>query len=179
MRTLAQDNPKVYQGTVSYNMSNLQQFTCISIRAFDRSTAKQSTTSTCTCISIRPVLCAKTVLLSSYLLQCIPLHYYALLLFVEPCLDHIKLAHNRGVELFVNLVTVGTQAGHIGGTAPVHELLINKYFITGMLFIYLSLNGNEISSVIQPAKFDLHDFTYMYIPLLVCRWAACHSGPLL
>ena len=121
----------------------------------------------------------KNVLLSSYLLQCIPLHYYALLLFVEPRPDHIKLAHNSGSELFVNLVTVSTQAGHIGGTAPVRELLINKYFSTGMLFLYLSLNGNEISSVIRPAKLDQHNFTYMYIPLLVCRWAARHLGPLL
>ena len=105
------------------------------------------------------VQCAKTVLLSSYLLQCISLHYYALLLFVEPRPDHIKLAHNRGVELFINLVTVGTEAGHIGGTAPDRELLINKYFLTGMLFIYLSLNGNEISSVIRPAQFYIHVHT--------------------
>ena len=112
---------------------------------------KKTTTSTCTCISIRPVQCAKTVLLSSYLLQCISLHYYALLLFVEPRPDRIKMAHNRGAELFVNLVAVGTEAGHIGSTAPVCELFIYKYFLTGMLFIYLSLNGNEISSVIRPA----------------------------
>ena len=123
------------------------------------STAKQTTTSTCTCISIQPVQCAKTVLLSSYLLQCIPLHYYALLLFVEPCSDHIKLAHNCGAELFVNLVAVATEAGHIGGMAQVRELLINKYFHTGMLFIYLSLNGNEISSVIRPAQFYIHVHT--------------------
>ena len=100
--------------------------------------------------SIRPVQCAKTVLISSYLLQCIPLHYDALLLFVEACLDHIKLAHNRRAELFINLVAVGTEAGHIGSTAPVRQLLINKNFSTGQLFIYLSLNGNSISSVIRP-----------------------------
>ena len=112
---------------------------------------KTTRTSTCTCISIRPVQCGKTVLLSSYLLQCISLHYYALLLFVEPHPDHIKMAHNSGAELFVNLVAVGTEASHIGGTAPVRELFIYKYFLTGMFFIYLSLNGNEISSVIRPA----------------------------
>ena len=98
-------------------------------------------------------------MLSSYLLQCIPLHYYALLLFVEPRPDHIKLAHNSGSELFINLVAVGTQAGHIGGMAPVRELLIYKYFLTGMLFLYLSLNGNEISSVIRPAQFYIHVHT--------------------
>ena len=117
--------------------------------AFDLSTAKQTTTSTCTCISIRPVQCAKTVLISSYLIQCIPLHYDAFLLFVEACPDHIKLAHNSGSQLFINLIAVGTEAGHIGGTSPVRQLLINKN-VSSMLFIYLSLNGNSMSSVIRP-----------------------------
>ena len=106
------------------------------------------------------------------------LHYYALLLFVEPRPDGIKMAHNHRAELFIYPVAVSTEAGHIGGTAPVHELFINKYCLTVRLYIYLSLNGNEIYSVIRPALFDQHNFTYMYIPLL-CRWAAHHLGPLL
>ena len=118
----------------------------------------KTTTSTCTCIStaipcisIRPVQCANTVLLLSYLLQCISLHYYALLLFVKPCPDGIQMAHNLGAKLFIYLVSVGAEAGHIGGTAPVRELFINEYCFTVMFCFYLSLNGNKISSVIRPA----------------------------
>ena len=98
-------------------------------------------------------------MLLSYLLQCISLHYYALLLFVEPCLDGIKMAHNHGAELFIYPVAVSTEAGHIGGTAPVREPFINKYCLAVRLFIYLSLNGNEIFSVIQPAQFYIHVHT--------------------
>ena len=150
MRTLAQDNPEVSQGAVSYNMSNLQQ---LHVFQFGHSTGRPQSKPQPVHVHVFQFdrFNVQKLLLSSYLLQCIPLHYYALLLFVEPRPDHIKLAHNRGVELFVNLVAVGTEAGHIGGMPPVHELLINKYFRTGMLFIYLSLNGNEISSVIRPA----------------------------
>ena len=118
----------------------------------------KTTTSTCTCISttipcisIQPVQCANTVLLLSYLLQCISLHYYALLLFVQPRPDGIQMAHNLGAELFVYLVGVGTEASHIGGMAPVCELFINEYCFTVMFSFYLSLNGNKISSVICPA----------------------------
>ena len=147
MSTLAQDNPEVSQGAVSNKMSNLQQLHVFQFRhltgrpqnkpqqvhvhvfQFDR-------------FNVQKLYCYQVTFSSA------SLHYYALLLFVEPHLDRIKMAHNRGAELFVNLVAVSTEAGHIGGTAPVHELFIYKYFLTGMLFIYLSLNGNSISSVI-------------------------------
>ena len=49
MSTLAQDNPEVSQAAVSDKMSNLQQ---LHVFQFGHSTAKQTTTSTCTCISI-------------------------------------------------------------------------------------------------------------------------------
>ena len=99
---------------------------------------------TITCISIRLVQCANTVLLLSYLLQCISLHYYALLLLVQPCPDGIQMAHNLGAKLFVYLVDVAAETGHIGGTVPVRELFINEYFlVTVMIYFYLSLNGNK------------------------------------
>ena len=104
---------------------------------------------TITCISIQPVQCANTVLLLSYLLQCISLHYYALLLLVQPCPDGIQMPHNFRVKLFIYLVSVAAEAGHISGTAPVHEFFINEYFlVTVMFYFYLSLNGNKITSVI-------------------------------
>ena len=80
----------------------------------------------------------------------LPLHYDALLLLFEPARIILSWAHNRRAQLFINLVAIGTEAGHIGGTAPVRQLLINENFGTGQLFIYLSLNGNPISSVIRP-----------------------------
>ena len=103
---------------------------------------------TSTCISIRPVKCANTVLLLSYLLQCLSLYYYALLLLVQPCPDVIQMAHNLRMKLLIYLVGVTAEASHIGGMAPVHELFINVYFlVTVMLYFYLSLNGNKITSV--------------------------------
>ena len=118
-----------------------------SIRPVDR-----NKDTTITCISVRPVQCANTVLLLSYLLQCISLHYYPLLLLVQPCPDGIQMAHNLGAKLLIYLVGVAAEAGHIGGTAPVRELFINEYFlVTVMFYFYLSLNGNKITSVIRPA----------------------------
>ena len=103
---------------------------------------------TSTCISIRPVKCANTVLPLSYLLQCLSLHYYALLLLVQPCPDVIQMAHNLGTKLLIYLVGVTAEAGHIGSTAPVCELFINEYFLVTVMFYFcLSLNGNKITSV--------------------------------
>ena len=101
-----------------------------------------------TYISIRLVKCANTVLLLSYLLQCLSLHYYALLLLVQPCPDAIQMADNLRMQLLIYLVGVTAEAGHIGGTVPVRELFINEYFlVTVMFYFYLSLNGNKITSV--------------------------------
>ena len=150
MSTLAQDNPEVSQGAVSNKMSNLQQ---LHVFQFGHSTGRPQNNPQQVHVHVFQFdrFNVQKLLLSSYLLQCISLHYYALLLFVEPHPYGIKMAHNRRAELFVNFVAVCTEAGHIGGTAPVCELFIYKYFLSGMLFIYLSLNGNEISSVIRPA----------------------------
>ena len=96
--------------------------------------------------------CANTVLLLSYLLQCISLHNYALLLFVKTGPDGVQMAHNLGVELFVNFVCICTEAGHICSSAPVRQLFVNEdFFCTTMFSFYLLLNENKISSVICPA----------------------------
>ena len=108
-------------------------------------------THTSTCISIRPNQCANTVLLLRYLLQCISLHNYALLLFVKTGPDGVQMAHNLGAELFVNFVRICTEASHICSMAPVGQLFVNEDFFTAMSSFYLLLNGNKISSVIRPA----------------------------
>ena len=143
MSTLSQNNSEVPQG-----LSLTRLVICNNYMYFNLGIQLgncNKTTSTCTCISttipcisIRPVQCANTVLLLSYLLQCISLHYYALLLFVKPCPDGIQMAHNLRVELFVYLVSVGTEAGHIGSMTPVRELFINEYYFTVMFSFYLS-----------------------------------------
>ena len=152
MSTLAQYNPKVSQGAVSYNMSNLQQ---LHVFQFGHSTGRlqnKTTTSTCTCISIVPIQCAKTVLLLIYLLQCFSLHNYTLLLFVKPSPDSVQMAHNLGTEPLIYFVGIRTEASHIGSTAPVGQLFVNEdFFCTTMFSVYLLLNGNKISSVIRPA----------------------------
>ena len=148
MSTLAQDNPEVSQRAASNKMSNLQQ---LHVFQFGHSTGRPQNRPQQVHVHVFQFDRFNMQTLYCYLLECISLHYYALLLFVEPHPDGIKMAHNRRAELFINLVAVGTEASHIGGTAPVHELFINKNCLTVRLYIYLSLNGNEIYSVIRPA----------------------------
>ena len=114
--------------------------TCISIQTFDQSTA----------ILIQQVHVFQFGHSTSYLLQCLSLHCYALLLLVQPCPDVIQLAHNFGTKLLIYLVGVTAEASHIGGTVPVRELFIDEHFLVTVCFMFyfhLLLNRNEITSV--------------------------------
>ena len=143
MSTLAQNNSEVPKGAVSDNISYLQQ---LHVFQFGHSTGRPQLNhnkymymyfNNISMYFNSTVQCANTVLLLSCLLQCISLHYYALLLFVKPRPDGIQMAHNLGAKLFIYLVSVSTEAGHIGSTAPVCELFINEYCFTVMFCFYL------------------------------------------
>ena len=121
---------------VNCNINATSTCTCISIQASDRSTTIKTQQLHVFQFDRFNV---QTLFLLSYLLQCISLHYYALLLLVQPCPDGIQVAHNLRAKLFIYLVSVAAEAGHIGGTAPVRELFINEYFlVTVMFYFYLS-----------------------------------------